>query len=87
MVTPTNAEGATTEVSSATTFQSTGFSLRRLCSVPERAPNTKVNRLAAVASFTPSCHVNQRRNEDSPAAYADQTGERIASKAYKTVDQ
>ena len=51
MVTPTNAEGATTEVRSATAFQSTGFSLRRLRSVPESAPNTKVNRLAAVASL------------------------------------
>ncbi|MBV9454577.1 MAG: hypothetical protein JOZ19_10725 [Rubrobacter sp.] len=74
IATPTNDEGATTEVRSATDFQSTGFSLLRLRSVPESTPNTKVNKLAALASFAPSCRINQRRHEDSSAAYADHTG-------------
>ena len=49
--TPANAEGATTEERSAAAFQSTGFSPRELRNVPERAPNTKVIKLAAVASL------------------------------------
>jgi hypothetical protein len=51
IATPTSVEGATTEERSAAAFQFTGFSPRRLRSVPERAPNTKMARLAAVASL------------------------------------